>query len=153
MISIESCPIVHEFYPTETEVTGGNKALREEALGLVDKFIESGAFGLMQKAQDGAIGLVATKRDITGIRGTGDVRRIDIQGPQGDDAARIAFQVGKLVLAQVILPLNTRVTIDDLKSAFVESLTERKVVSFAPTTDENIPPSNSQKKGKGPRRR
>lgn len=118
------------YHSIEKSVTGGNRTTDREMDSYLKDFLDSGAFGLLHRGADGECVLHATAKDITGIRGTGSKQRLDIQGAEGKDKARIAYQIGKHVIAQVVIPLNKRIKEEDLKAAFHTSSKTQKVVVF-----------------------
>lgn len=77
------------------------------------------------------------------IRGPQTSVRVEIQGAEGDHHIRIAFQVNNLVLAQITIPRNTVINIQDLIDAFDLSGKCAKGVMFG--TEKDIIRSSTKK--------
>ncbi len=147
-------PATGGYHLTDKDVTGGNKKVSSEMHEKLDEFIESQGFGLLLRDGSGHMVLNAQAGDLKGLRGTGRIERVDIQGPEGKNAARIAYQVRGFVIAQVIVPLKRTFSEAEFKQAFESSLKEKKVVKMNTDAENTTPPHpNIESGGKKTRRR
>lgn len=68
-------------------------------------------------------------------RGPGTHTRVEVQGREGLHHVRVAFQIGKAVLAQVVLPKRTVIPISSFKDAMKRSGSEKRELIFGSTKD------------------
>ncbi len=128
-----SLPEVTEYHLTNKSVTGGSKKEIPEFQDLLRAFF--GHYSQFVKVGNDYV-LDVEAKDLTNPpRGKGTHVRIDIQGREGNNAVRIAYQIGSKVIAQIIVPVKTRISEEKFEEALIESLIKKVVVSFL---EENV---------------
>ncbi|MDP1834580.1 MAG: hypothetical protein Q8K75_01510 [Chlamydiales bacterium] len=140
MDSLSGLPERH-YYQTEKSVSGGNKTDQRDMENKVEAFLNSGGLGHIRDLGGSIILSAKDSTKLIGVRGSGSHARVDIQGPEGRMAVRIAYQKGGAVNAQVIIPLNKEIPRDEFVQAFKDSMISKKVVSFVDPGQENIDPA------------
>lgn len=130
-----SLEVVNKFEIREgVKVEGTNSKLQGILVEKIDDFLKS-KNPLVLDEQRSNFYIDVDNGATVKVRGPGTPRRVEIQGAEGLNHVRVAFQVGHPVLAQVVLPRKKVISIEQFKDAFKQSGSKAKEFIFGSSKD------------------
>ncbi|MES2344589.1 MAG: hypothetical protein V4494_01430 [Chlamydiota bacterium] len=116
------------------KVEGTNSKLQEVLVEKIDDFFKS-KNPLVLDEQRANFYIDIDNGANVKVKGPGTPRRVEIQGAEGLNHVRVAFQIGHPVLAQVVLPRKKIISVEQFKHAFKQSGIKAKEFIFGSSKD------------------